>query len=693
MSLLDIANNIQKFLHNSADAVAHIPQQFQAAPQAAQQAVSNIKISAPKVNFSQPVQNAADWLNNGPTAPFTQSVRGFGETLGKAAAAPSIIHQYQDMDKNSNFQAQMLEQKAKATSDPELKKRYYKMAQSIYEDSSKRWDGVLKDYNKSGWDIGKEALGTFGTLYKPAQVAGGGVVGGGIKIVENAVTGKPLTQDLNKGVESGATLGAQLAPLSAATNAVLGPYLDKVLPKLPGNINTYLNAVKGLSPEARGAAYQIIAKRIGLDLARNAVTGGVPFAIIGGLQPAKDNKERAMNAIKSGAQGAVFQAGIRGVGIGASALKGQVLDNIQPGLTTKTVDLTQQDLFESPPVQRALANFKKGNSEQVNALFDKQLAKAQVSGDYRGPLSMLQNSMDKGTKEAVNTYLTEIADTNGGTIAKGSQIAQGGPKPLGQQPPEVQNLLDEINNQSGKINLGAEISNPLIPEKTGVSVNDIQDAYRMGQISKEEEKMLMDNLKSDTLKTLEMPPASGSKDPFIKGLEDDQAKAAQTLPQGPSVSSAQDIRTAFQSGRISADEAQALAEDAGVAPDKLFEDSIIHKVGQGEPTITPQEDAPSGIKKHVNDVFKPFNNATPSTRTALTEWRSKVLQGKAQANMVADDLAGVDDETAWKLARYAQNPTEADCQTSRLICLRHPRLSPLFGPIKGYPRYGEESSS
>lgn len=424
----------------------------------------------PVTNFSSPLPAVSNLVQNTPIGQFLQQtdVGKFGQTLGNAAAAPMVGQALQQgLTSTENQQNQLLQQ-IRRTQDPAQKQRLVKLSQNLAQSQANQANQAINTYNKTPYDIAREGLGTFGTIFKPSQAVLGGALNAGLQAGSNVINGQPIGQNLSRNLATGANFGAELAPLSAA----VGVGLDKtpvgqLLPKL-SNFTPALQAIRQAPPELQGQLYQALAKQVGLDLARNAVTGGVSSAALGALQPAKDINERLGNTVKLGAQGAAFQAGTRALGFGLSALK----SNPPPvGLSTTDVSkgITPQKLYETPEVQQAETAFRQGNSPAIVKAYDSQLTKAQASGDYRGALSILQPFMAPDTRQAVNNYLTEVAD-----VAKPGET--GG------------NLLKQALNYADNIQPGLTTKDV----NTGVA-KDVEDAEAGNLITKAEGQAILDS--------------------------------------------------------------------------------------------------------------------------------------------------------------------------------------------------------
>jgi hypothetical protein len=250
----------------------------------------------------------------------------FGEYAGKALALPSIEAQMNKSNKEMSSQIPLLLKKANQPGiSPDQKRRLLTVAGNLAKQSGKNAEWLQEEYKATPLDIAKAGLGTYGTLTEPGQVVAGGVLGGGMKAVENVVTGKPIDKDITKAGTEGANFAALLAPLAKVTGFGLKPLTSKFAPVEIKNINQYINLAKNATePSIRNQFIRLAAKRVVQNLGKEFLTGSTAFGAYGALEPAKDLEERVHNIIDNAIQGGAFNVGLKSLGLGTQAAVEQI---------------------------------------------------------------------------------------------------------------------------------------------------------------------------------------------------------------------------------------------------------------------------------------------------------------------------------------------------------------------------------
>jgi len=94
------------------------------------------------------------------------------------------------------------------------------------------------------------------------------------------------------------------------------------------------------------------------------------------------------------------------------------------------------------------------------------------------------------------------------------------------------------------------------------------------------------------------------------------------------------------------------------------QEEIDRIVGLGE--LHEYETGKRPIKKLINSIMKPLNNAPPEVKSMLEEWNTKLLRGKVVSNNLASSFKNIDDKNGWKLIQYMQDPTQANAKRLKL---------------------------
>lgn len=85
---------------------------------------------------------------------------------------------------------------------------------------------------------------------------------------------------------------------------------------------------------------------------------------------------------------------------------------------------TQEQIFKTPEIQQAISQFKAANPNMAPSI-DAQLAKAVQTGNYRGLLTVVASYLPQHLQSPLASYLSNVADTVGGTIPNIGAILQG----------------------------------------------------------------------------------------------------------------------------------------------------------------------------------------------------------------------------------------------------------------------------
>lgn len=253
--------------------------------------------------------------------------------------------------------------------------------QKLYKDISKRIPDLFTKDAKGNLQLDPLKMGVsvtkgVGTVLNPVSTAVGGVLNIPFKGVENVMQGKGfLDQNLEKTIAEGIDFASLAGPLSEATGYALKPLTKLFNPVAIQDINQYLNlakndvakkiAEKGLSgvpditKEIIGNKYvQLATKRIIQNITAKGIEGGAGMGLYGAALPAKDLQERFHNIVSNAVQGAIFSAGMEGVGLGAQGIYGQAVkpllgkpnDYAAPAEITNPLAQTNQ-LANEPAVQ------------------------------------------------------------------------------------------------------------------------------------------------------------------------------------------------------------------------------------------------------------------------------------------------------------------------------------------------------
>ena len=169
-----------------------------------------------------------------------------------------------------------------------------KLAQQVKQSAAQKFPNL---YTKQGdtkinMDTVTNAIKSLGITNTPGTVIGAGLINPIFQGGVNMLQGKsPFDQNLQQSVAQGEDFGALLGPLAKVAEPILNPLTSKLGTSALGKIT--------------GAG----------------INAAVPMAGVGALEPADSLRQRAVNALGLGAQGFIFGAGTKGLGLALNKAK------------------------------------------------------------------------------------------------------------------------------------------------------------------------------------------------------------------------------------------------------------------------------------------------------------------------------------------------------------------------------------
>jgi hypothetical protein len=160
----------------------------------------------------------------------------------------------------------------------------------------------------------------FTAVPKMGANIAGGLIGGGVKAIENKFNGQPITNDLGQAYQSGFEFTNRMNPLNTAVSILseVGQGLP-IVQKMASNPTVQKivgNVAKVMQPEEISGFKSWLANRVrdAVNTGIAANKSGLEMALFGGIEDPKAGETRLMNAWNQYKQGAIFGGGIHAAG-------------------------------------------------------------------------------------------------------------------------------------------------------------------------------------------------------------------------------------------------------------------------------------------------------------------------------------------------------------------------------------------